>query len=65
MEDFFGCCLNTGTFGSLTCRRYIDDLCEEINDNLQEVGQMNVADISKSFALPNNFILEVILQFDE
>ena len=40
-------------------RGYIDALCEEINDSLQECGQMNVADISKSFALPNSFLLEV------
>lgn len=38
---------------------YIDALCEEINDSLQENGQMSVADISKSFALSNTFLLEV------
>lgn len=43
------------------CRDYIDALCEEINDSLQESGQMNVADISKSFSLPNNFLLEVYI----
>lgn len=40
-------------------RNYIDALCEEINDSLQESGQMNVTDISKNFALPNSFLLEV------
>ena len=40
-------------------RVYVDSLCEEINDSLQENGQISVADISKSFALPNSFLLEV------
>ena len=34
-------------------------MCEEINDTLQEVGQMIVADISKNFGLPNDFLMEV------
>ena len=40
-------------------RAYIDALCEEINDTLQEVGQMMVADLSKNFALPNSFLMQV------
>ena len=40
-------------------RAYIDALCEEINDTLQEVGQMIVADLSKNFALPNSFLMQV------
>ena len=34
-------------------------MCEEINDNLHEVGQMDVAELSKHFSLPNDFLLEV------
>ena len=40
-------------------RSYIDALCEEINDTLQEAGQMMVADLSKNFALPNSFLVQV------
>ena len=50
-------------FPALKClcivRHYVAALCEEINDTLQEVGQMTVADLSKSFALPNNFLVQV------
>ena len=34
-------------------------LCDEINDTLQEVGQMTIADLSKDFGLPMDFVLEV------
>lgn len=54
LYPFFNCLLLL-----LFWRMYIDALCEEINDSLQENGQMSVADISKSFALSNTFLLEV------
>ncbi len=40
-------------------RGYLDTLCEEINDNLQEMGQLDVSQLSKTFSLPNDFLLEV------
>lgn len=40
-------------------RSYIKAMCEEINDTLQEVGQIAVADLSKNFGLPNDFLMEV------
>ena len=40
-------------------RGYIHHLCDEINDTLQEVGQMSITDLSTSFGLPMDFILEV------
>lgn len=40
-------------------RSYLDAMCEEVNDALHEIGQMNVAELSKSFLLPNTFLLEV------
>ena len=35
-------------------------LFEEVNDTLQEVGQMVVADLSKDFSLPHDFLMQVI-----
>ena len=35
-------------------------LCREINDTVQEAGQVSVADLSKNFGLPNKFLVEVI-----
>ena len=34
-------------------------LFEEINDTLQEVGQMVVSDLSKDFSLPHDFLMQV------
>ena len=44
---------------ALLCRAYVDALLEEIGDTLQEMGQMAVADLSKNFGLPNEFIMQV------
>lgn len=54
-------CCNLKLLLSLLFRAYIDALCEEINDTLQEVGQMMVADLSKNFALPNSFLMQVCI----
>ena len=43
----------------LFLRSYMDCLCEEVNDTLQEVGQMSIATLSKNFGLPNDFLVEV------
>lgn len=34
-------------------------LCEEVNDTLQEVGQIVISDLSRNFALPNDFLMQV------
>ena len=34
-------------------------LCEEINDTVQESGQVSVAELSKNLGLPNSFLVEV------
>ena len=43
----------------LFSRSYIDRLCEEINDTLQEAGQVSIADLSRNLGLPTDFLLEV------
>ena len=40
-------------------RSYVSALCEEVNETLQEVGQVAIADLSRNFGLPNNFLMEV------
>ena len=40
-------------------RSYIHRLCEEINDTLQEAEQVSIADLSKKFGLPIDFLVEV------
>ncbi len=34
-------------------------LCEEVNETLQEVGQVSIGDLSRNFSLPNDFLMEV------
>ena len=34
-------------------------LCEEINDMVQEAGQVSLADLSRNFNLPINILVEV------
>ena len=41
------------------CRSYMQYLCEEINDIIQEEGQASVADLSKNYNLPINFLMQV------
>ena len=45
----------------MLCRSYIQHLCEEINDIIQEAGQASVTDLSRNFSLPINFLLEVLM----
>lgn len=40
-------------------RSYMKRLCEEINDIIQEAGQASIADLSRNFGLPINFLTEV------
>eukprot|EP00731_Ephydatia_muelleri_P035885 Em0174g4a len=46
--------------GFLMSRMYLEKMCEEINDTLQEAGQLTVSDLTKEFGLPTAFLLEHI-----
>lgn len=37
-------------------------LCEEISDLVQETGQASLADLSRNFNLPINFLMKVCYQ---
>lgn len=43
-------------------RSYLDHLAEEVNDTLQESGQVLIAELSRNFGLPLNFLVEVQAQ---
>ena len=45
----------------LYCRDYLDRTAEEINETLQESGQVTVADLAKTFNFPADFLLSVSL----
>ena len=40
-------------------RTYVEALCEEINDLLQDQGQVTIADLTKTYDLPAEFLSEV------
>jgi len=40
---------------------YLDQVAEEINDTLQESGQVIISELSKTFTLSTDFLLEVKL----
>lgn len=46
--------------GELLDKDYLDRLAEEINESLQESGQVMISDLAKSFDLPTEFIYSVI-----
>ncbi|XP_022089822.1 E3 UFM1-protein ligase 1-like isoform X2 [Acanthaster planci] len=46
--------------GQLVTRDYTDQLSEDINDQLQEAGQVTVAELTKSHDLPASFLSEMI-----
>jgi len=46
--------------GELIDKDYRDRTAEEINETLQEAGQVLVADLAKTFNLPNDFVLSII-----
>lgn len=45
----------------LYCRDYLDRTAEEINETLQESGQVTVAELAKTFNFPADFLLSVSL----
>ncbi|KAK7133527.1 hypothetical protein R3I94_015416 [Phoxinus phoxinus] len=42
--------------GQLIDKTYLDRLAEEVNDKLQEAGQVNIAELSKTYDLPGDFL---------
>lgn len=42
-----------------TCRSYLDRLAEEVNDKLQEQGHITIAELTKLYDLPADFLSEV------
>ncbi|KAK2554421.1 E3 UFM1-protein ligase 1-like protein [Acropora cervicornis] len=41
-------------------RNYLDQVAEDINDFLQESGQISIAELSKKFTFPTEFLLEIV-----
>uniref|UniRef100_A0A8C2FCK5 E3 UFM1-protein ligase 1 n=1 Tax=Cyprinus carpio TaxID=7962 RepID=A0A8C2FCK5_CYPCA len=47
--------------GQLIDVTYLDRLAEEVNDKLQEAGQVNIAELCKTYDLPGDFLTEVMV----
>ena len=47
--------------GQLIDDGYLNQICEEINENLQQNGQIFVAELTKHYELPSEFLLNVSL----
>uniref|UniRef100_A0A673JL77 E3 UFM1-protein ligase 1 n=1 Tax=Sinocyclocheilus rhinocerous TaxID=307959 RepID=A0A673JL77_9TELE len=45
--------------GQLIDETYLDRLAEEVNDKLQEAGQVNIAELCKMYDLPGDFLTEL------
>uniref|UniRef100_A0A8C9W2M6 E3 UFM1-protein ligase 1 n=1 Tax=Scleropages formosus TaxID=113540 RepID=A0A8C9W2M6_SCLFO len=48
--------------GQLIDENYMDQLAEEVNDKLQEAGQVRIAELCKTYDLPGDFLTEVLSQ---
>ncbi|XP_006626223.2 E3 UFM1-protein ligase 1 [Lepisosteus oculatus] len=46
--------------GQLIDENYLDRLAEEVNDKLQEAGQVTIAELCKTYDLPGDFLTEVL-----
>jgi hypothetical protein len=46
--------------GEIIERSYMEHLCEEVNDLVEEAGQASLAELSKSLGLPINFLIKHI-----
>ncbi|XP_057209113.1 E3 UFM1-protein ligase 1 isoform X2 [Triplophysa rosa] len=44
--------------GQLIDNKYLDCLAEEVNDKLQAAGQLNIAELCKTYDLPGEFLTE-------
>ncbi|XP_038655481.1 E3 UFM1-protein ligase 1 isoform X2 [Scyliorhinus canicula] len=48
--------------GQLIDETYLDQMAEEVNDRLQEAGQVTLAELCKLYDLPADFLTEVLSQ---
>ncbi|XP_030054943.1 E3 UFM1-protein ligase 1 [Microcaecilia unicolor] len=46
--------------GQLVDDNYLDQLAEEVNDKLQETGQVTISELCKTYDLPGHFLQEVL-----
>ncbi|NXJ75794.1 UFL1 ligase, partial [Trogon melanurus] len=46
--------------GQLINESYLDQLAEEINDKLQETGQVTVSELCKAYDLPGDFLVQAL-----
>lgn len=46
--------------GQLINESYLDQLAEEINDKLQETGQVTISELCKAYDLPGDFLTQVM-----
>ncbi|NWR59555.1 UFL1 ligase, partial [Bucorvus abyssinicus] len=46
--------------GQLINESYLDQLAEEINDKLQETGQVTISDLCKAYDLPGDFLIQAL-----
>lgn len=44
--------------GQLISRNYVDRIAEEIDDKLQDTGQISIADLTKHYDLPGDFLMD-------
>ncbi|KAJ7405213.1 E3 UFM1-protein ligase 1 [Pitangus sulphuratus] len=45
--------------GQLINESYLDQLAEEINDKLQETGQVTISELCKAYDLPGDFLIQI------
>nr|XP_054542122.1 E3 UFM1-protein ligase 1 isoform X3 [Pan troglodytes] len=48
--------------GQLIDENYLDRLAEEVNDKLQESGQVTISELCKTYDLPGNFLTQALTQ---
>lgn len=48
--------------GQLIDENYLDRIAEEINDKLQESGQVTISELCKTYDLPGNFLTQALTQ---
>ncbi|XP_032910889.1 E3 UFM1-protein ligase 1 [Catharus ustulatus] len=46
--------------GQLINESYLDQLAEEINDKLQETGQVTISELCKAYDLPGDFLIQAL-----
>ncbi|KAG8444751.1 hypothetical protein GDO86_009792 [Hymenochirus boettgeri] len=44
--------------GQLVDGKYLDQIAEEVNDKLQEAGQVTISELCKTYDLPGDFLIE-------